>query len=205
MSTKGKHREKSGTRLKEGGGETPELEAGVEPKDEAEFKKQNTSLRSYRSEFRKLENYVLGSSAAVITNVSLIVGLGSAQAGKGPILGGLLTVALADNISDSLGIHLYKESEGCGERLSSVATTLNFLSRLLVSLSFVAIVLLFPTSRAVIVGIVWALLLLTFISYLISRTNHQNSALEIIRHVLIAVVVIVLSRGVGSLIARYFQ
>jgi len=157
-----------------------------------------------RSEFANLDNYILGSSAAIITNVSLIVGLGSAHSGKGPILGGLLTIALADNISDSLGIHLYKESEGSGERLSSLATVLNFLSRLLVSFSFVAIVVMLPTSQAILIGIVWALLLLTFISYLITRRNHENSVLEIIKHVLVAVIVIGLSHVVGNLIAAHY-
>jgi VIT1/CCC1 family predicted Fe2+/Mn2+ transporter len=171
----------------------------------AKFDKQIAALHVYRSEFTKLENYILGSSAAIITNVSLIVGLGSAQAGKGPILGGLLTIALADNISDSLGIHLYKESEGCGERLSSLATILNFLSRLLISLSFVAIVLIFPISQSILVGIVWGLLLLALISYLITRSNHENSISEIIKHVLVAVIVILLSRFVGYLIADYFE
>jgi len=158
-----------------------------------------------RSEFANLKNYIFGSSAAIITDVSLIVGLGSARASKGAILGGLLTIALADNISDSLGIHLYKESEGCEERLSLLSTIMNFLSRLLISLSFVAIVLVFPISQVILIGIVWGLLLLTFISYLITRNNHENSISEIIKHILVAVFVIILSRYVGYLIARYFS
>ena len=158
-----------------------------------------------RSEFKKLQNYILGSSAAIMTNISLIVGMGTARAGKVSILSGLFTVALADNISDSLGVHLYKESEGYAERLSSLATVLNFLSRLLVSLTFVAIVLIFPLSQAIIVGIVWTLLLLTLISYLVTRSNQENSILQIIRHVLIAAIVILLSWGVGHLIADYFR
>ena len=167
-------------------------------------RKQIATLGVYRPEFTKLENYILGCSAAVITNVSLIVGMGSARAGKGPILGGLLTFALADNISDSLGIRLYKESEGCGERLSRFATALNFFSRLLVSFSFVAIVLMLPAAQAMIVGIVWAFLLLTLISSLITRRNHENSVTTIIRHVVIAVVAIASSRCVGELIAGHF-
>src|SRR5512136_1388227 len=146
-----------------------------------------------RSEFKELQNYILGSSAAIITNISLIVGMGTARAGKVPILSGLLTIALADNISDSLGIHLYKESEGVGKRLSLLATVLNFLSRLLVSLTFVALVLIFPPSQAIIVAIVWALLLLILVSYLVTRSRHENSIGEILRHVLIAVIVILLS------------
>ena len=151
-----------------------------------------------------LKNYVFGSSAAIITDISLIVGLGSAQAGKGAILGGLLTIALADNISDSLGIHLYKESEGCAERLSRLATVLNFLSRLVISMSFVGIVLAWPVPQAVLIGTLWGLLLLTVLSYLITRSNHEDSISEILKHVLVAVVVIALSRIVGALIAQYF-
>ena len=158
-----------------------------------------------RSEFANLKNYIFGSSAAIITDVSLIVGLGSARASKGAILGGLLTIALADNISDSLGIHMYKESEGCEERLSLFATILNFLSRLLISLSFVAIVIALPISQSILIGIIWGLLLLTIISYLITRSNHDNTVSEIAKHVLVAIIVILLSRYVGNFIARYFS
>ncbi len=117
----------------------------------------------------------------------------------------MLTIALADNISDSLGIHLYKESEGCGERLSRQATILNFLARLLISLSFVAIVLALPVSQSILIGVIWGLLLLTFLSYLITRSNHENSMSEIAKHVLVAVIVILLSRYVGYLIGNYFS
>jgi VIT1/CCC1 family predicted Fe2+/Mn2+ transporter len=158
----------------------------------------------YKSELKNLKNYIFGSTAAIITNISLIVGLGSVQTGKGPILGGLLTIALADNISDSLGIHMYKESEGYEGKLSLLATSLNFLSRLLVSCSFIAIVLIFSISNSIIIAIVWGLLLLTLISYLIAKSNNDNSILEIIKHLLIAVIVIILSRYVGYGISKYF-
>jgi len=158
-----------------------------------------------RSEFTKLKNYVFGSTAAIITNISLIVGLGSAGTGKGPILGGLLTIALADNISDSLGIHLYQETEGLGQKLSALSTVLNFTARLVVSLSFIAIVLVFSAAQAIPVAIVWGLLLLIAVSYLINRSNNRNSFWEITKHLLVAGVVIVVSHYVGSLIGRHFQ
>lgn len=158
-------------------------------------------MNSVRSEIGKLENYVLGSSAAIITNIGLIVGLGSARAVKGAILGGLLTIALADNISDSLGIRLYKESEGYGERMSRLATLLNFLSRLVVSFTFIVIVYLFPIQQATIVAIVWALLLLTIVSYLITKEHGRNSLLGVIKRVVVAVIVIALSLFAGSITA----
>jgi len=162
------------------------------------------AIAALRSALRKTENYVLGSTAAICTDAGLIVGLGSGHVDKGPIVGSLLTIALADNISDSLGIHLYREGEGVGARQSALATVLNFLSRLVISLTFIAIVLLLPTSRAIIVAVVWALVLLTVISYFITRVTHKNSVVEIAKHVSIAVVVIAVSRGVGLLIAHYF-
>jgi hypothetical protein len=156
------------------------------------------------ADWRNLKNFVFGGAAAIITNVSLIVGLGSARAGKGPILGGLLTIALADNISDSLGFHLYRETGSNSDRLTLLSTSLNFTSRLLVSVSFVAIVLAFSMARAIPIAIVWGLFLLVLLSYLITKSNNKNSLLEIAKHVLVAAVVIFLSRLVGSLIARNF-
>jgi len=153
------------------------------------------------SEFRSLKNYIFGSTAAIVTNISLIVGLGSADSGLGPILGALLTIAIADNISDSLGMHLYKEAEGLGTKLSFIATALSFTCRLLVSFSFIAIVLAFPMDTAIPVAIAWGLFLLVIVSYLVTRSKGQGSALEIVKHLSVAIVVIVLSHFTGRLIA----
>jgi vacuolar iron transporter family protein len=158
-----------------------------------------------RSELRTLTNYVFGGSAAIITNVSIIVGLGSAGASKGAVLGSLLTIALADNISDSLGIHLYKEAEGTARELSILSTVLNFSARLVVSLTFVAMVLLLPTSRAIPLAIAWGLFLLVVMSYLISRNTGRRPLRETAKHVIVAIAVILLSHSVGHLIAQHFS
>lgn len=159
-----------------------------------------------KSDFTDLRNYVFGGTAAIITNVSLIVGLGSAGTNKGPILGGLLTLALADNISDSLGIHMYKEAEGGGARLSWQATALNFLARLLVSSSFISIVLLFSVARAIPIAIGWGLLLVVVMSYWVTIGGRPGRGLiaEIVKHLAVAVAVIAASRFVGMLIAAHF-
>ena len=154
--------------------------------------------------FRNLKNYIFGSAAGIITNVSLIVGLGSARAGRGPIIGGLLTIALADNISDALGFHLYNETECCAEEFKVLSTVLYFVSRFVVSSSFIAIVLLFSVARSIPLSIVWGIFLLSVVSYVITKSNRRNSLKEIAKHVLVAAVVIALSRIVGVLIAEHF-
>jgi uncharacterized membrane protein YbjE (DUF340 family) len=103
-----------------------------------------------------------------------------------------------------VGIHLYKETEGLGQRLSFLSTALNFISRLMVSLSFIGIVVGFSMSQAIVVAIFWGLLLLILLSFLITRSNKENSILEIVKHVLVAIVVIILSRIIGGLITANF-
>ena len=98
---------------------------------------------------------------------------------------------------------MYKEAEGHGTKLSLLATALSFAARLLVSLSFVAIVLAFPGPRAMAIAVVWGLVLLTVISYLITRRRCQKPILEIIKHLVVAVVVIALSRYAGRLVAEH--
>jgi PHP family Zn ribbon phosphoesterase len=59
------------------------MNADAEAKEKVKIEKEITTLCVYRSEFTKLENYILGRSAAIITNVGLIVGLGSARQARG--------------------------------------------------------------------------------------------------------------------------
>ena len=160
-----------------------------------------------REEFSDLKNYIYGSTAAIITDISLIVGMGSAGTSKGPILCGLLTIALADNISDSLSIQMYQEADGVVKRLSWQTTALNFLARVLVCLSFAAVVLIFSVAHAIPVAVVWGILLVVLLSYwgtARARMDNRSRALQIGKYLLIAVAVMVASRYVGILIAAHF-
>jgi len=52
-----------------------------------------------------------GLTSAVITTLGLMVGLSSGTGSKMAVLGGVLTIAIADAFSDALGIHVSEESE----------------------------------------------------------------------------------------------
>jgi len=52
-----------------------------------------------------------GLTSAVITTLGLMVGLHSGTHSKVVVLGGILTIAIADAFSDALGIHVSEESE----------------------------------------------------------------------------------------------
>jgi VIT1/CCC1 family predicted Fe2+/Mn2+ transporter len=148
--------------------------------------------------------FSFGSTSAIITNLALMAGLHSQANAKISIMGGILVIALADNVSDSFGIHIYQESEKIETREVWTSTILNFISRILVSLSFVGLILILPLNMAIIFSIVWGLLLLAAVSYMIAKNESGNPYSSILTHVLIAVAVIFLSNLVGDLLIGRF-
>jgi vacuolar iron transporter family protein len=104
--------------------------------------------------------YSYGSTAAVVTSVGLIVGFGAASVSKSTVVSGLLIIAVADNLSDSLSIHIYQESENLEAPAAFRATLTNFAARFLVVMSFVGIVIAFRGRASQAVATVWGMLLL---------------------------------------------
>ena len=109
--------------------------------------------------------FSFGGTSAIVTSMGLIIGLGAAGAETATIVSGLLIVGFADNITDSLSIHMYQEAEKLEERIAFRTTVTNFVVRVLAALSFVAIVLALPAANAVIAALFWGCLLLTAITY----------------------------------------
>jgi len=149
--------------------------------------------------------FSFGATAAIITNLALVVGLRTGEHAKISIIGGMLIIALADNISDSVGIHIYQESECLAQKEVWISTLTNFTSRLLVSLTFIACVLFLPLPLAVLVSLVWGLLLLSFISYRIARERRLSPYTAMLEHMLIALCVIFMSDFFGRLVISRFK
>jgi len=145
----------------------------------------------------RLQRISFGGPAAIVTSMGLIVGLRSATVSKAAIAGSLLILALADNLTDSLGVHMYQESERLPPRAAFRTTVANFLTRLLLGLSFVALVLILPSPQVVYVSMVWGLTLLAGLSFSIARLRRVSAAAEISKHCAVALAVIALSQLIG--------
>lgn len=145
-----------------------------------------------------VRRFAFGSVAAILTSVGLVVGFSSASSTKPNLIGALLIVAIADNLSDSLSIHIYQESEHLPPRTSFTTTLTNFLTRLALSMSFVVIVALLPLGAAAIAGAIWGLGLLVGLTYLLARDRGASVPIEITKHVALAAVVIVASGLIGT-------
>lgn len=149
--------------------------------------------------------FSFGGTSGIITNLAIIIGLDTLANAKISIIGSLLVVALADNISDTLGIHIYQESEGLSKRVVWISSFTNFLARFLVSLGFIFIIFLLPIKIAVITSIIYGFLVLSIVSYLISKRKKTNPWQAIIEHMLIALIVIFLSHYFSNSIISLFK
>jgi VIT1/CCC1 family predicted Fe2+/Mn2+ transporter len=153
-----------------------------------------------------ISRFSFGVTAAVITGLAVIVGLDEFTNPKMSIIGALLVMALADNITDSLGIHIYRESQfNCPDNDSHSHTVGNFLSRLGILAIFVLIIYILPIAYAVILSIAFGLLLLSILSYLIAKKQGTNPFSAVLQHVGIAVLVILGSHLLGRTITTLFS
>ena len=140
-----------------------------------------------------------GLTSAVITTLGLIVGLHSFSGSKLVVIGGILTIAIADAFSDALGIHISEESESIhSDREIWESTIATFVAKFFFALTFMVPVFLFELSTAILISVIWGLLTLTFLSYIITRDEKENTWKVIIEHLVIALIVISFTHYVGD-------
>ena len=144
-----------------------------------------------------------GTSSAIVTSVGLIVGFGAANIAKPTIVAGLLIVGLADNVTDSLSIHIYQELERLNEGTAFRATLGNFATRLFVSLSFVLLVLIFSGVNSILASLAWGVLLLVGLTWCVARSRNASALTEIAKHLAIAGIVVAVSRVTETFINTY--
>ena len=147
-----------------------------------------------------------GLTSGTITTLGLMVGLQSGTGSEIAVLGGILTIAIADAFSDALGIHVSEEAKGNTDSQhvweSTIAT---FFAKLVFAMTFIVPVLLFPLDLAIIVSIAWGLMMLAVFSYFIARDQKENPVSVVGEHLLIAVIVIFLTHYVGEFIGSVFS
>jgi len=127
-----------------------------------------------------------------------MVGLHAGTHSRNVVLGGILTIAVADALSDAMGIHLAEESKNSGPPLyiwESTAAT--FGAKLFIALTFVVPVLLVSLQTAIILSVLWGFLLLALLSYFLARTQQISPWKVIAEHLLIALCVVTVAHYVG--------
>ena len=140
-----------------------------------------------------------GLTSGVITTLGLMVGLHSGTHSRTVVIGGIVTIAIADAMSDALGIHVSEESKNSGPtRQIWEATVATFVAKFVIAMTFVAPVVTRPLDQAIVISVIWGLLLLAVLSFFVARAQAIPPWKVIGEHLLIALCVVVMTYVVGD-------
>lgn len=146
-----------------------------------------------------------GATSGVITTLGLIVGLNAGTNSLAAVLGGIFVVAVADSMSDALGMHLAQESDpDASSAVIWSATIWTFVTKLFVALSFAVPLLTLPLQLAVYVSVCWGLIVIISLSAYLGRMQKTAILPVVAEHVVIAIVVVAISHLIGSWVQSVF-
>lgn len=146
-----------------------------------------------------------GLTSGVITTLGLMVGLSAGTHSFLAVVGGIITIAFADALSDAMGIHLSKEGDNSSSEADVWAATIaTFVSKALMTLTFLVPLLLLDLPRGVWASVAWGMLVLTILSVRIARSQGSRPVTVVAEHLLIAGFVVVVTHYLGLWINGYF-
>jgi VIT1/CCC1 family predicted Fe2+/Mn2+ transporter len=151
-----------------------------------------------------LGRFSFGATSSTVTSLGLIFGFLESSNPKASIIGALLLIAVADNIADSLGFHMYRESTSVQAERVGIFTVSNFLTRFGITALFVVLFAFLPLQLASLLCIIVGLTVLSFLSYLIGVHRRTNPLREVFLHIGVAIPVILISHFLGQLIFGLF-
>ncbi len=145
-----------------------------------------------------------GLTSGIITTLGMMVGLTSGTNSKLAVIGGILTIAIADAFSDALGIHISEESKLSSSHSEVWESTIaTFIAKFLFALSFVLPVIFLELGTAVVVNLVMGTFLMGGFSLYMSIKNDRPFVVAL-EHIAVALTVVILSHFTGKWINSYF-
>ncbi len=147
-----------------------------------------------------------GLVSGVITTLGLMSGLYGGTHSVKVVVGGVITIAVADAMSDALGIHVSEESRNVNTPGQIwMATLMTFATKFLVALSFLVPLLMLELSVAIIVSIAWGIGIISLLSYRLARRQGISPGIAIAEHISLTIAVVVLTGFLGEWVGAEFQ
>lgn len=147
-----------------------------------------------------------GITSGVITTLGLIVGLSRSTNLKLAVVGGIIVIAFADALSDSFGMQMAEESKKSSTNKDAFKISFStFSAKLLIALTFLIPVILLELQTAVLASIVWGVFLISLLSYNISKSKNLSPLKTGGRHLIVAMVVVILSDLIGRFVQVMFN
>jgi vacuolar iron transporter family protein len=164
-------------------------------------------MRKWYRHHRVRQSFVQGSSfgltSAIITTLGLMVGLHSGTHSRLAVVGGIVTIAIADAFSDAFGMHVSQEAGQNNNGMVDLwlAAVSVFITKFSLAMTFLIPVLLLDLTVAVIVSVAWGFGLLGTASYWIARRQQTEPWKAVGEHFLIGSLVVAMTHFVGMLVA----
>jgi VIT1/CCC1 family predicted Fe2+/Mn2+ transporter len=150
------------------------------------------------------KGFSFGLTSGVITTLGLMVGLHSSTHSAPIIIGGIFVIAIADALSDALGIHISEEAENKHSKREIWESTITtFLSKFIFALTFIVPVLFFTLSAAIIISVIWGLSLIVILSFYMAKQQGVKTYKVVLEHLIIAILVIIVTHYVGNWAATF--
>ncbi|MFP4423935.1 MAG: hypothetical protein ACLFP2_01760 [Candidatus Woesearchaeota archaeon] len=143
-----------------------------------------------------------GLTSGIITTLGLIVGLHSGTGSRDVVISGIVVIAIADGLSDALGVHI---SEEAGKNTTAhiwEATICTFLAKFFTAMLFILPILFLEISIAIFTSIIMGIGLIALFSYYISM-HDKNPYRPVFEHIFIAVLVVAISHLIGSFLHTF--
>ncbi len=159
--------------------------------------------------FGKLDDSIkaglsFGVTSGVITTLGLIVGLYTGTHSQTVVIGGVITIAIVDAMSDAFGMHMSQESRK-GNTQSDVwkATISTLIAKFVLAISFLIPLFLLENGMAATVSVVWGALLIILLSYVVAKQEHEKPFSIISHHMGIMLAVIAAAYIAGIFISTF--
>ncbi len=150
------------------------------------------------------KGFSFGLTSGIITTLGLIVGLHSSTHSNLVVIGGILVIAIADAMSDALGIHVSEETENKHSTKEVWESTIfTFFSKFVFALTFIVPVLFLQLSTAIVICVIWGLSLITIFNYYMAKQQNIKPYRVIFEHLIIAIIVIVITHYIGDWVATF--
>jgi len=147
-----------------------------------------------------VRGFSFGLTSGVITTLGMIVGLDSALHSKTAIIAGILSIAIADSMSDAFGMHIAEEAGAT--KIAGIwrATLYTLLYKFLFTIIFLVPIIFMELTFAVNFSIVFGISLIAIYSYFVANKLRNNPWKAVGEHVAISILVVIATRFVGNLV-----
>jgi len=153
--------------------------------------------------------FFFGLTTGIITTLGLMVGLHSSTTGTNAklfIVGGILAIALADSLSEAIGINVSQKVENIANKKEVwEATAYTLISKFIFSSIFIIPILLFRLKTAIPINIMIGYYLIFVTSIAIARERDETPWKVVAEHLALFTIVIMLTHYVGYWIHLTFR